>query len=322
MNTIQEEVKSKFASTEDLMRLTKAMESTSNMDAMTVVDYDKELQKKVAHRSPFLSYCEQNGIVTSADTYKVGYKVKDQKTTSEFIAETASIPEHKDAEFNTKIATMKTLVYPIEISDLARTSIDLKDLLEEEITDGFMDIATSKDKALLQGKGGDGALDFKGLFPSITTNTEKVEDKVTLHDVDVMAQAAIDAGGSPSAIITTPSIGRQLNSMITDRMRYLDQDEFILGHNVTIYRAPNGARLPIIVDPNIDTTTGGEKLAIIDNDSLRVRELLPPTMLELAKNKLSDSRVLFTWFTFYNRAEYKNAVLTDITSDLSGGSSP
>ena len=299
------------------------MESTTSMDAMTVVDYDEELQKKVAHRSPFLSYCEQNGIVSGASTSKVGYRVKDQKTTSEFIAETASIPEHREAEFNTQIATMKTLVYPIEISDLARTSIDLKDLLEEEITDGFMDIATSKDKALLQGTGGEGALDFTGLFPSIKTNKESINGSITLHDVDVMAQAAIDSGGSPSAIVTTPSIGRQLNSMITDRMRYLDQDEFILGHNVTMYRSPNGARLPIIVDPNIDTETGGEKLAIIDNDSLRIRELLPPTMLELAKNKLSDSRVLFTWFTFYNRAEYKNAVLTDVTSDLTGvGSSP
>ena len=319
---ISEQIKSKFANTEDLMRLTKAMENTSNMDAMTVVDYDQELQKKVAHRSPFLRYCETENIVTGASTYKVGYREKDQKTTSEFIAETASIPEHREAEFNAKVATMKTLVYPIEISDLAKTSIDLKDLLEEEITDGFMDIAQSKDKALLQGKGGEGALDFEGLFPSVKTNVEKVDDVLTLHDIDVMAQAAIDAGGSPSAIITTPSIGRQMNSMITDRMRYLDQEEFVLGHNVTMYRAPNGARLPIIVDPNIDTTEGGEKLAIIDNDSLRVRELLPPTMLELAKNKLSDSRVLFTWFTFYNRAEYKNAVLTDVVSDLETDDSP
>ena len=321
MNTIND-VKSKFANTEELVNLAKAMESTSNMEAMTVVDYDKELQRKVAHRSPFLSYCEQNNIISSADTYKVGYKVKDQKTTSSFISETASIPEHSEAEFNTQIATMKTLVYPIEISDLARTSVDLSDLLEEEITDGFMDIATSKDKALLQGVGGDGALDFTGLFPGIETNVNKINDVLSLNDIDVMAQAAIDSGGSPSAIITTPSVGRQLNNMIANRMRYLDQDEFAIGHNVTVYRAPNGARLPVIVDPNIDTSENGEMLAIIDNDSLRIRELLPPTMLELAKNKLSDSRVLFTWFTFYNRAEYKNAVISNIASDLESGGSP
>lgn len=313
---LSEEIKSKFANNNEMIRLAKAMENTSNMDAITVVDYDQELQKKVVHQAPFLGYCEQNGIVSSADTYKVGYKVKDQKQTSSFIAETASIPEHTNAEFNTKIATMKTIVYPIEISDLAKTSVDLEGLLEEEITDGFMDIASTKDKALLQGKGGDTDLDFKGLFPSIETNTEKVDDKITLKDIDVMAQAAIDAGGSPSAIVTTPAVGRQLNDMITSRMRYLDKEEFTLGHSVTRYHAPNGASIPIIVDPNIDTTEGGDKLAIIDNDSLRVRELMPPTMIDLAKTKLSDSRVLFTWMTFYNRAEYKNAVLTDIESDI------
>ena len=111
--------------------------------------------------------------------------------------------------------------------------------------------------------------------------------------------------------------------MIDERMRYMGEaNSYIIGHNVNIYRAPNGALLPIITDPNIDTSENGEQLAIIDNDSLRVRELLPPTMIELAKMKLSDSRVLFTWFTFYNRAEYKNAVLTNIQSDLDGDDSP
>ena len=69
--------------------------------------------------------------------------------------------------------------------------------------------------------------------------------------------------------------------------------------------------IPIIVDPNIDTTNG-DVLTFIDNNSLRVRELVKPTITPLAKTKLSTSRVLFTFFTFYNRAEYRNGMITGI----------
>ena len=54
-------------------------------------------------------------------------------------------------------------------------------------------------------------------------------------------------------------------------------------------------------------------LAFVDNNSLRVRELVKPSMIPLAKTKLSTSRVLFTYFTFYNRAEYRNGIITGIT---------
>lgn len=315
MNDLANELKAHFATKSELAELTKAMATTDDADVMITVDYDADLQKQVFHQSPFLTYLEQNGIVQPATEAKVGYRVKKQKTSSTFINETEEIPAHTASDFTDEVAKMKTLVYPIEISDLAQNGVDAVDLLEDEITDGYLDMAQAKDKAIIQGTGS--AKDFKGLIPGITTNKEDVAgEKLTLKDVDVIAQSIIDDGGNPSAILTTASVGRQLNDLIADRLRYVDKVELAFGQRVTAYNAPNGAQIPIIVDPNIDTTTGGQKLAFVDNNTIRVRELLAPSMIDLAKTKLSTSKVLYTWFTFYDRAEYRNGLLTNIGSDI------
>ena len=66
----------------------------------------------------------------------------------------------------------------------------------------------------------------------------------------------------------------------------------------------------------IYTSVNGEQLAFIDNDTVRMRELAPISLIDLAKTKLSTSKVLFTWFTFYNRAGYKNGYIKNIGSDI------
>jgi hypothetical protein len=317
MSTLSNELKAHFASKEELLELTKAMATTTDADVMITIDYDVELQKEVFHNSPFLRYIEANGIVQPASTNKVGYRVKKQNTTSSFIGETEDIPAHIASNFSDEVAKMKTLVYPVEISDLGQNGVDAIDLLEDEITDGFLDMAVAKDKAIIQGTGEN--KDFKGLIPSIKTNKEDLGgEKISLKDIDIIAQSIIDSGGSPSAILTTASVGRQLNDLIADRLRYVDKIDLEFGHRVTAYNAPNGAQIPILVDPNIDKTKG-EQLVFVDNNSIRMRELLPPSMIDLAKTKLSTSKVLYTWFTFYNRAEYRNGLITGIGSDITKG---
>ena len=334
--TFAEELRSRFATRDELAELQKAIDNTMQTavedtlvpdsarkddgnlptaDVMITVDYDAELQRLVYHQSPFLTYLEQHGCVRPANTAKVGYRVKKQMTTSSFIEETQDIPEHIPSYFEDEIAKMQTLVYPIEISDLACAGVDAIDLLEDEIRDGFLDMAQVKDKAILQGEPGNPTANhFTGFLPSIQTHKEDAGGVIEKDMIDIMAQDIIDNGGNPDAILTTAKVGRQLNDILYPEHRIVDKVDLTLGTRVTAYNAPNGKSIPIIVDPNIDTTDG-DILAFVDNNSLRVRELVKPSMVPLAKTKLSTSRVLFTYFTFYNRAEYRNGIITGITDE-------
>lgn len=310
MATLNEELKSRNATSAELIELQKAMQTTTTADVMITIDYDAELQKLVYHQAPFLSYCEQSGLVSPASVDKVGYRVKEQKTKSTFIGETEDIPAHDASIFTDKVAKMKTLVYPIEVSDLSEHGVDGVDLLQDEINDGYLDMAATKDKTILQGDGT--KKDFEGLFPTITSHVEDNSGKVLEKDtLDILAQDIIDDGGSPSAIVTTAKVGRQLNDILYPSVREIKQIEMGLGYWVTQYNAPNGQAIPIIVDSNIDTTDG-DYLAVIDNNSLRIRELQSPMIAPLAKTKLSTSQVIFTWFTFYNRAQYQNGLIKNI----------
>ena len=334
--TFAEELRSRFATRDELAELQKAIDNTMQTavedtlvpdearkldgqlptaDVMITVDYDAELQRLVYHQSPFLTYLEQHGCVRPASTAKVGYRVKKQMTTSSFIEETQDIPEHIPSYFEDEVAKMQTLVYPIEISDLACAGVDAIDLLEDEIRDGFLDMAQVKDKAILQGEPGNPTANhFTGFLPSIQTHKEDAGGVIEKDMIDIMAQDIIDNGGNPDAILTTAKVGRQLNDILYPEHRIVDKVDLTLGTRVTAYNAPNGKSIPIIVDPNIDTTDG-DILAFVDNNSLRVRELVKPSMVPLAKTKLSTSRVLFTYFTFYNRAEYRNGIITGITDE-------
>lgn len=329
-----EELKARFATHDELEELQKALDnnmqtaveattvgdpartndgSLATADVMITVDYDSELQRLVYHQAPFLTYLEQHGCVTSANTAKVGYRVKKQMTTSSHIEETQDIPAHIPSYFEDEIAKMQTLVYPIEISDLALAGVDAIDLLADEINDGYLDMAQTKDITILNGTPGNPTSNkFTGVLPSIQTHKEDMGGAIDKDTIDVMAQDIIDDGGSPSAILTTAKVGRQLNDILYPEHRIVDKVDLVLGTRVTGYNAPNGQTIPIIVDPNIDTTDG-DVLAFIDNNSLRVRELVKPSMIPLAKTKLSTSRVLFTYYTFYNRAEYRNGIITGIT---------
>ena len=332
---LSETLRTKFATRDELAELQKAMDNNiqtaventtvagatdrvnngqlATADVMITVDYDAELQRLVYHQSPFLTYLEQHGCVTDAKTAKVGYRVKKQMTTSEFIAETQDIPDHIPSYYEDEIAKMQTLVYPIEISDLACAGVDAIDLLEDEIRDGFLDMAQVKDRAILNGTVAENGFDgFLTKLANDGTHKTDANGPIEKDTIDILAQEIIDNGGSPSAILTTAKVGRQLNDILYPEHRIVDKVDLTLGTRVTGYHAPNGQTIPIVVDPNIDTTNG-DILAFVDNNSLKVRELVKPSMIPLAKTKLSTSRVLFTYFTFYNRAEYRNGIITGIT---------
>lgn len=320
MPNIIDHLNSHFASNEDIVKLQKAiegMQTTQSAHGAITVEYDKELQRRVSHKAPFLSYLENNGSVGNANSAEVGYREKTKYQTSKFIGETAPIPEHEYSIITNKVAKMQTLVYPVEVSDMAQRGVNELDLLADEITDGFLDIAQSKDKAILQGT--EEANGFNGVFNSIETHRISMGgEPITKDAIDALAQAIIDDGGNPTAIVTTAGVGRQLNNILYGYGQVpIDKVEINLGNWVTGYNGPNGLTLPIIVDSNITPSQDNKDfLAFVDVDALRVKELAPPTVIDLAKTKLATSRVLFTYFTFYNRAEYRNGMITDIGGNL------
>ena len=312
---------SHFATNDDILRLQKAiegMQTTQSAHGAITVEYDKELQRRVSHKAPFLAYLENNGSVGNSNSAEVGYREKTKYQTSKFIGETAPIPEHEYSIITNKVAKMQTLVYPVEVSDMAQRGVNELDLLADEITDGFLDIAQTKDKAILQGT--EAKNGFDGVFNSIQSHSIDMGGEALTKDaIDSLAQAIIDDGGNPSAIVTTAGVGRQLNNILYGQGKVaIDKVELNLGNWVTGYNGPNGITIPIIVDSNITPSTDGKDfLAFVDVDALRIKELAPPTVIDLAKTKLSTSRVLFTYFTFYNRAEYRNGMITNIGGNTS-----
>lgn len=281
-------------------------------EATIDVPYDVEIQKRVFKKAPFYSFCEQSGILKPTDSPIVGYRYKEQKTTASFIDEDEAIPAHNQSLYGKEEAKMKTLVYPIEISDLmmrgSRSAV--VNVLDDEINDAIKDLAAAKDKALLEADGTNKKV--QGLFPSIKTNKINANNTVLTKDMlDDACQAAIDEGGSPTAIVTTPEVGTQLNNLLYPTIRNINTINLPLGFNVVSYVTPDQQQIPIITDSNIDSTNG-ETLAFVDDDSFQVRELVKQEMFPLAVNKLAVSTVMYSYITSYNRAEYKNSIITGI----------
>lgn len=90
--------------------------------------------------------------------------------------------------------------------------------------------------------------------------------------------------------------------------------ELTAGYKVTGIYTAAGNIIPIIVDRHVDTSKG-EKLAVVDTSSIKVREFQPPTVVPFAKTKLATSQSIIQVITQYNDAEYKNGMITGIGRD-------
>lgn len=290
----------------------KAYQSTTTADGVIEIDYDAELERLTYLTSPTYAYLRTK-IESSTNSYKVGYRVKEQKTDASFIAEGAEIPAHDPSIYTRKSQNMSTLVYPIEISDIAQEGTDIVDLMNDEITDGLNDINQRKDKAILQGSSAEDPNCFDGFTNLFTTNvTDLNKAQISLEDVDMLAQSIIDEGGNPTAIFTTAPVARRLKDLIYAKTVYQYQVTQILGFNVLSYVTPAGNLIPIIIDSNIAPAKNGDYLFMVDETSLRIKELMPPTVLDLAKTKLTTSKVIANYMTMYCRSEHKNGYITNI----------
>lgn len=297
-----------------MQELQKAMQTTMNANAVMPVEWDPELKKRVSLQTPYLEFLKSQGCVKSTAKVKVGYKLKENKTRTNFMLEDDEIQSYTPSDFDKRVAFMKILHYNINMGDIAEKAAEF-DLFKDDLEDGLIDMANTLDYTLLEGVGEEETKDFKGLFKTIHTNTFDLGgDLLTKDDIVSIVEAIIQENGYPTGLVATPEVANQINDLYFPGTVKPLEYELTAGYKVTgIYNAA-GNIIPIIVDRHVDNSKG-EKLAVVDTSSIKVREFQPPTVVPFAKTKLATSQSIIQVITQYNDAEYKNGMITGIGRD-------
>ena len=297
-----------------MQELQKAMQTTMNANAVMPVEWDPELKKRVSLQTPYLEFLKSQGCVKSTAKVKVGYKLKENKTRTNFMLEDDEIQSYTPSDFDKRVAFMKILHYNINMGDIAETAAEF-DLFKDDLEDGLIDMANTLDYTLLEGVGEEETKDFKGLFKTIRTNTFDLGgDLLTKDDIVSIVEAIIQENGYPTGIVATPEVANQINDLYFPGTVKPLEYELTAGYKVTGIYTAAGNIIPIIVDRHVDTSKG-EKLAVVDTSSIKVREFQPPTVVPFAKTKLATSQSIIQVITQYNDAEYKNGMITGIGRD-------
>lgn len=297
-----------------MQELQKAMQTTMNANTVMPVEWDPELKKRVSLQTPYLEFLKSQGCVKSTAKVKVGYKLKENKTRTNFMLEDDEIQSYTPSDFDKRVAFMKILHYNINMGDIAEKAAEF-DLFKDDLEDGLIDMANTLDYTLLEGVGEEETKDFKGLFKTIHTNTFDLGgDLLTKDDIVSIVEAIIQENGYPTGLVATPEVANQINDLYFPGTVKPLEYELTAGYKVTGIYTAAGNIIPIIVDRHVDTSKG-EKLAVVDTSSIKVREFQPPTVVPFAKTKLATSQSIIQVITQYNDAEYKNGMITGIGRD-------
>lgn len=297
-----------------MQELQKAMQTTMNANAVMPVEWDPELKKRVSLQTPYLEFLKSQGCVKSTAKVKVGYKLKENKTRTNFMLEDDEIQSYTPSDFDKRVAFMKILHYNINMGDIAEKAAEF-DLFKDDLEDGLIDMANTLDYTLLEGAGEEETKDFKGLFKTIHTNTFDLGGGLlTKDDIVSIVEAIIQENGYPTGLVATPEVANQINDLYFPGTVKPLEYELTAGYKVTGIYTAAGNIIPIIVDRHVDTSKG-EKLAVVDTSSIKVREFQPPTVVPFAKTKLTTSQSIIQVITQYNDAEYKNGMITGIGRD-------
>jgi hypothetical protein len=295
-----------FANNEMIQELQKATVITTvdgSAGDLVPIEYDAEILSMLVKKAPFLSRLQSIGKVKDVTTSTVAYRRKESGGTTDFIAETDTMPAVLSSVWQSYTAAMKVLVTPISISDLAQKGTQqVLDLYTTEINDALLDQACKKDDQIVSGAAG--SYGFAGLPEVVSTNkTDMSGAAISKDNLRTACQTILNAGGTPTAIVTTGEVAAHLEDELYPGVRYVNQTEMVTGYNVTAFRAPNGTDIPIIVDPNVANTDDQRELYVLDETVLEVRDLMKPTPIPLAKTKLATDTVIAQFTTFFCRAE-------------------
>ena len=255
--SLKDAMSSYFATTDDMQELQKAIQTSDITDVedgyLIPIEYDAEILSLIYKKAPFLGRLIATNRSKPTNSALVGYRNKTSGPTSSFATETGEIPAGTDSKWTSGSAKMKTIITPLEITDMAmKGGSNVVDVYQDELADGMVDQAWTKNKQIIQGTttiGGVADIGFAGLDSLITTNVfHKSSYSITKNDLRTACYAIANLGGTPTCILTRGEVSSQLEDELYPNVRYPAQTEMVPGYNVTAFRTPQGTDIPIITD--------------------------------------------------------------------------
>ena len=328
MTTLLDAMKGQFVANEDFVELQKAM-STGSSSAGDIIEpeLDPQLQNQVYLAYPFYTWMKSMGLVSGTRSNKPSYLKKLTGGAGGFIQENATLTSATDSTYDLITATMTTWNFSLDISDqlIAGSQDSIVDILSQEIQDGMEAHYSDMDNKILTGDGT--SYTPTGFQSLVTTNTENMNgDQITdKFQLDDMVQTIMDAGGRPSALVTSANVKSQLeevlfpniNISLTPKINVGFQEGGVtFGYQATQYDSPVGP-IPIIVDQYMPSTTDQQRIFFPDARTLQLKYLWEPRVIDLAKTKLTTSQVLASFQSFYCRAENWNGQIYNIGTKTS-----
>jgi len=317
MTTIKEAMEGHFASKSDLVELQKAIDTgASSAGDIIEPEIDPQLQNMVVKKYPFYSYLNSLGRVTGTRSNKPAFLKKVSGGAGGFISEGGTLTSATDSVYDLLTGTMTTWNFQLEITDqmIMGSQDSIVDIYDQEIQDGLEAHLGDIDSAILTGEsGGNNPV---GLSTLITTNTDNFNgtDEITdKFQLDSMCDTIMDAGGMPSALVTSSNVKSQLEDVLYPNVNapLIPRTEMAFGFQVTRYDSPAG-EIPIIVDPALAGGSDDEQILFVDYSTVMLKYLMEPRVIDLAKTKLTTPSVLASFQSFMCRAENFNGKIYGI----------
>lgn len=308
------------ATNSELRELKNTYQETADYPTSTQIEYTDVLKEKAFEKAPFFRFLESKGQVLDNKAAYAGYfNVTEATNGASFIDELDDVPGAADESISELTEKMKTIVAPIEVSDLARLGNNKFDVLKRQIDRKFLDVLNLTDKTMTAGAGTAAAKDFKGIEKIISTHTVDLSsDKLSESVIDDLLRDIYNDGGYTDLMLVSPNVAKMLKALTAPYRRFNDSVDIGLGHRVFTYESLLGTQIPVIVTPNFtdpNKQSGAtDTLALIDSSSIELRRLLPPTLLNgLPTQKLATRNAIACFQTMICTGEFCNGIITGIT---------
>lgn len=314
-NVTMDELISKVATNSaEIQELQKTFQQTADYPDAMQIEYSDKLQTRTFEEAPFLRYLESRGQVLDNRAALVGYfEEKPGEDDVQWIDELQDIPDAAAESIDEIKEKMKTIVAPIEVGMMAQMGNNYVDILKRRQDQKFIEVNNKTDFALLEGSGTAAKKDFKGMSKLIKSHTEDLSGESLTEDViDDMLHEIHNDGGKPDVMVCSYGVAKTMKKITAPYRRFNDKIDLGLGHRVTSYESLDGNEIPILVDSNLDITAG-DKLQILDTNTIEARRLMPPTLiLDLPVNKLAYKNVIAAFLTMICTGEFKNGEISGI----------
>jgi len=306
----------------ELEELKRTYQETADYPTSTQIEYTDVLKEKAFEKAPFFRFLESKGQVLDNKAAYAGYfSVTEANMGASYIDELEDVPGAADESISELTEKMKTIVAPIEVSDLARLGNTKFDVLKRQIDRKFLDVLNLTDQTMTAGAGTAAAKDFKGIEKIISTHTEDLssdDGKISESVIDDMLKDIYNDNGYTDLMLVSPNVAKYLKALTAPYRRFNDSVDIGLGHRVFTYESLLGTQIPVIVTPNFtdpNKQSGAtDTVALIDSSSIELRRLLPPTLLQgLPTQKLATRNAIAAFQTMICTGEFCNGLITGIT---------